>query len=629
MADEPISALPLFTSYSTADEVEILDVSDTTFASTGTNKRIQFSTLLTMAGVGTTATGDVTLAPGSSTQNVIQPTGDYIALALEASASQTHHLQEWQNSSGTALAYVDSKGNINTPTVTATTGNISKINFGTQGGGISSPATTTLLTFQPSDPAKGSWQIMVMDQLFGSTHDSICYLGYNLSGGPAGEPTWHYGQEQDYYVAANGTHTCEAYQEFSTSSLHTRPWHCTLNRATGAVTIMHDLGPPGDPNYGMFEIVSNASATPAQLMSVSGGGTSASILGISQGTVQKAVLAAYSTYATATIGIGVDGYLVLGDSTHAAQVTFSNAFQFYKSAGDAHLYLSDLVHSRNMLIITPAVGTSTFAFGGNATITGGADTVQLTVTGNSTQTNNLQNWCNGSGAALSYVDVNGRFCCQVTSGPNAMAAYNAGTTGTVSGLLAQAWGTNSSGTNIGLNAVAQSAKNNYAVLATCSTGAGDYAVYSSGKAIVLGNANFVQFAVRGVGSQTADIQQWQPTSSTAVSRINSVGQFSGPQAGPLASKSGAYTVVGTERILLVSAASAGWALTLPAASTMTAGYEIYVKKTDNNSNAITITPNGSDKIDGASSYVLNAQYMYVQLMCDASANWYIMSAGTA
>ena len=62
---------------------------------------------------------------------------------------------------------------------------------------------------------------------------------------------------------------------------------------------------------------------------------------------------------------------------------------------------------------------------------------------------------------------------------------------------------------------------------------------------------------------------------------------------------------------------------------MTAGYEIYVKKTDNNSNAITITPNGSDKIDGASSYVLNAQYMYVQLMCDASANWYIMSAGTA
>ena len=61
MANEPISALTLFTSYSTADEVEILDVSDTTFASTGTNKRIPFSTLLTMAGVGSgTGGGTVT-----------------------------------------------------------------------------------------------------------------------------------------------------------------------------------------------------------------------------------------------------------------------------------------------------------------------------------------------------------------------------------------------------------------------------------------------------------------------------------------------------------------------------------------------------------------------------------------
>ena len=69
MADEPISALTLFTSYSTADEVEILDVSDTTFASTGTNKRIQFSTLLTMAGVGSVAGGGTGLtAVGSADQ---------------------------------------------------------------------------------------------------------------------------------------------------------------------------------------------------------------------------------------------------------------------------------------------------------------------------------------------------------------------------------------------------------------------------------------------------------------------------------------------------------------------------------------------------------------------------------
>ena len=53
MADQPISALTLYTTYHPADEVEILDTTDTTFASTGTNKRIQFSTLLAIAAAST------------------------------------------------------------------------------------------------------------------------------------------------------------------------------------------------------------------------------------------------------------------------------------------------------------------------------------------------------------------------------------------------------------------------------------------------------------------------------------------------------------------------------------------------------------------------------------------------
>jgi len=211
MADEPISALTLFTSYSTADEVEILDVSDTTFAATGTNKRIQFSTLLSMAGVGSggltsvglsvpswltvsnspltangtlnvtattgetanqflatpsgttggvglraitttdlpsavvlntgtyaspawltaisggivsgniagSATSDVTLAPGSSTRNVIQPTADFKPLILKGSSGQSSNLQEWQNSSGTVLASMDASGNFQDSPYTA------------------------------------------------------------------------------------------------------------------------------------------------------------------------------------------------------------------------------------------------------------------------------------------------------------------------------------------------------------------------------------------------------------------------------------------------------------------------------------------------------------------------------
>ena len=91
MADEPISALTLFTSYSTADEVEILDVSDTTFASTGTNKRIQFSTLLTMAGVGSvqnesasTILGNPTGSPAAPSAITLYPNMGFVGTSLRA-----------------------------------------------------------------------------------------------------------------------------------------------------------------------------------------------------------------------------------------------------------------------------------------------------------------------------------------------------------------------------------------------------------------------------------------------------------------------------------------------------------------------------------------------------------------
>ncbi len=355
MADEPISALTLFTSYSTADEVEILDVSDTTFASTGTNKRIQFSTLLTMAGVGTTATGDVTLAPGSSTRNVIQPTGDYIALALEASASQTHHLQEWQNSSGTALAYVDSKGNINTPTVTATTGNISKVNFGIEAGTIASPTSTTLWTFQPTDPAKGPWTAVVCDNVFGTIHDSVMFLGYNSGNGGlpvlAGEPVWRYGQEQDYWISGTSAHTCEAYQEFVSGSISTRPWMTTLNRATGCANTTFDIGPGGDTNYGDF-VVRSAQQT---LVRAFGGGTSttATYLTLSQATAgQDAIrLQLQTTYAYLLLGstAAIGGSISIGAAGKNAYLNFANSTAtsgWTQQVTTGPLTFLDNVHSR-------------------------------------------------------------------------------------------------------------------------------------------------------------------------------------------------------------------------------------------------------------------------------------------
>jgi hypothetical protein len=78
MSDIPISGLATLTTYSTADLIEVLDVSDTTFASTGTNKKIAVQNLLGMAlgspvsvasggtGLGTLTAHGVMLGEGTS-----------------------------------------------------------------------------------------------------------------------------------------------------------------------------------------------------------------------------------------------------------------------------------------------------------------------------------------------------------------------------------------------------------------------------------------------------------------------------------------------------------------------------------------------------------------------------------
>lgn len=54
----------------------------------------------------------VILAPGSSTRNVIQPSGDFKALIVKGNASQTANLMEWQNSGGTALVTIRAVGSM-------------------------------------------------------------------------------------------------------------------------------------------------------------------------------------------------------------------------------------------------------------------------------------------------------------------------------------------------------------------------------------------------------------------------------------------------------------------------------------------------------------------------------------
>lgn len=87
------------------------------------------------------------------------------------------------------------------------------------------------------------------------------------------------------------------------------------------------------------------------------------------------------------------------------------------------------------------------------------------------------------------------------------------------------------------------------------------------------------------------------------------------------SKTTTYTATGDEAVILCSTAGGAWTLTLPAAASFT-NKAFYIKKTTSDANALTIDGNGSETIDGATTYLLRSQYECVMIVSDGS-NWYV------
>ena len=90
----------------------------------------------------------------------------------------------------------------------------------------------------------------------------------------------------------------------------------------------------------------------------------------------------------------------------------------------------------------------------------------------------------------------------------------------------------------------------------------------------------------------------------------------------ISTKTGAYTVVSTDHIILGDASGGAFTITLPAAADHT-GREFTVKKIDGSANAVTVDGNSSETIDGAATYALSSQYSSVTVVSDGS-NWYIV-----
>lgn len=84
----------------------------------------------------------------------------------------------------------------------------------------------------------------------------------------------------------------------------------------------------------------------------------------------------------------------------------------------------------------------------------------------------------------------------------------------------------------------------------------------------------------------------------------------------------AQTLTADNYLVIVDASSGNIIITLPASASH--ANRIYtIKKIDSSSNKVTIDANGTEKIDGEQTVVLNLQYSYVTIVCDGD-EWFII-----
>lgn len=83
----------------------------------------------------------------------------------------------------------------------------------------------------------------------------------------------------------------------------------------------------------------------------------------------------------------------------------------------------------------------------------------------------------------------------------------------------------------------------------------------------------------------------------------------------------AYTVTPQDRYVYVDASGQAVTVTLPAATSVPAGFTVGIKKKDSSGNAVTVARTGSDTFDGATSISLAAQFNSCLLVSDGISQW--------
>lgn len=356
-------------------------------------------------------------APPSAEFNVHISSASAVGAIIRGAASQSANLQEWQNSSGTALAYVTSSGGIASATLTS-----GRVPFTTTGGLLTDSGS---LLFSGTTLTVGSGLtdglLNVLEIRIGSlsyarigvnTADGGPYYGYNVKN-TAGA----------YVHTATGTSAGIAFNSSNTAFVS--------NSSAAADASVRFAGFVENTTRRWIIGDFTAPVTPAAMLDVRAG-TSSTVGQIIRGAASQSANLQEWQNSAATILASVDnsgtvwsaantlgGAIKLGTTGIAIRQNPSFAYQL---EAQAHF--------------TVAAG-SLFAAGGAAASAGStlyapnASTVAVDISLAASQTANALNIKNSGGTVLSAIDASGRFYA-----PTALTATTVGAAGGASALPA-------------------------------------------------------------------------------------------------------------------------------------------------------------------------------------------------
>ena len=126
----------------------------------------------------------------------------------------------------------------------------------------------------------------------------------------------------------------------------------------------------------------------------------------------------------------------------------------------------------------------------------------------------------------------------------------------------------------------------------------------------LGNVGIIKVSATDPGDHETGLAWLDTSAGIANSGVRVVNTYTSSQ-----------TLTSANDVVLVDASSGVVTITLPAASET--GRQFEIKKIDSSANAVTIDPNGSELLDGATTAVINNQYESLTIVSDGSA-WHIL-----